>query len=52
MAKVKGGSSSTVREKEPVHKHTSIGGGKVKMSSMNKQLKASYKKYRGQGRGR
>lgn len=31
-------------------KRTSIGNGKVKMSSMNKRKKASWKKYRGQGR--
>lgn len=33
-----------------VHKHTSIGGGILKVSSMNKSRKRSYKKYRGQGR--
>ena len=31
-------------------KSTSIGDGKIKMSSMNKNKKRSYKKYRGQGR--
>jgi hypothetical protein len=31
-------------------KHTSIGNGLVKTSSMNKGKKASFKKYRGQGR--
>lgn len=31
------------------HKRTSIGRGKVKMSSMNKSAKRSFKKYRGQG---
>lgn len=30
-------------------KGTSIGRGKVKMSSMNKNKKRGYKKYRGQG---
>jgi len=33
-----------------IHKHTSIGGGILKTSSMNKSRKRSYKKYRGQGR--
>jgi hypothetical protein len=33
-----------------VHKHTSIGGGVLKTSSMNKSKKHSYKVYRGQGR--
>ena len=31
------------------NKRTSIGRGKVKMSSMNKSAKKSFKKYRGQG---
>ena len=31
-------------------KSTSIGDGKIKMSSMNKNKKRSYKKYRGQGK--
>ena len=31
-------------------KGTTIGNGKIKMSSMNKRKKANYKKYRGQGR--
>jgi hypothetical protein len=30
-------------------KRTSIGGGKRKMSSMNKSKRRNYKKYRGQG---
>ena len=34
---------------EPTKKRTSIGRGKVKMSSMNKNKRANYKKYRGQG---
>ena len=33
-------------------KRTSIGGGKVKKSSMNKSKKRSYKKYNGQGKHR
>lgn len=32
------------------HKRTSQGGKKPKMQTMNKSKKASYKKYRGQGR--
>jgi hypothetical protein len=35
-------------EKAP--KRTSIGRGRVAMSSMNKKKKASWKKYRGQGK--
>ena len=35
---------------EPIMKSTSIGRGRVKMSSMNKSKKASFKKYRGQGK--
>tara|TARA_R110000744_G_scaffold148588_4_gene261653 strand:- start:572 stop:709 length:138 start_codon:yes stop_codon:yes gene_type:complete len=31
-------------------KGTSIGNGKLKMSSMNKSKRRDYKKYRGQGR--
>ena len=34
---------------EPTKKRTSIGRGKIKMSSMNKNKRANYKKYRGQG---
>ena len=33
-------------------KRTSIGGGKVKKSSMNKSKRRSYKKYNGQGKRR
>ena len=33
-----------------VPKSTSIGNGKLKMSSMNKSKRASFKKYRGQGK--
>jgi len=35
---------------EPVLKRTSQGGRKPKMQTMNKNKKASFKKYRGQGR--
>jgi len=35
---------------QKVNKKTSIGRGNIKMSSMNKSKKASFKKYRGQGR--
>ena len=35
---------------EPVIKGTSIGNGAIKLSSMNKSKKRSYKAYRGQGR--
>lgn len=40
----------TTQSIDPTHKRTSIGGGKIKMASMNKSKKASFKKYRGQGR--
>ncbi len=43
-------SSSTTRAHTPVHKRTSQGGKKPKLSSMSKVEKRSYKKYRGQGR--
>ena len=35
---------------EPKTKRTSIGNGKVKMSSMNKHKRRSWKKYKGQGK--
>ena len=35
---------------EPTNKRTSIGRKNVKMSSMNKNKKRSFKKYRGQGK--
>lgn len=35
---------------EPTKKGTSIGGGLIKLQTMNKSKKRSYKKYRGQGR--
>lgn len=34
----------------PVAKRTTIGRGKLKMSSMNKSKRRSYKPYRGQGK--
>jgi len=39
---------TSTHERTP--KSTSIGRGKVKMASMNKHKKRSYKKYRGQGK--
>lgn len=48
MAKVKQNLSSKAHQ--PVHKRTSQGGRRVKTSSMNKNKKACFKKYRGQGR--
>jgi len=33
-----------------IQKHTSIGGGILKTSSMNKATRRCYKKYKGQGR--
>lgn len=36
--------------KIPTDKRTSQGRGKIKLSSMNKHRKRSYKKYKGQGR--
>lgn len=48
MAKQRGiGAQTTI---EPTIKGTSIGRGTLKMSSMNKSKKRSYKKYRGQGK--
>jgi hypothetical protein len=50
MAKiVKQGTAKKLLNGE-VKKGTSIGGGKTKVSSMNKSKRSSYKKYRGQGR--
>jgi len=46
MAKIK----QNEKQREPVHKRTKQGGRVVKTSSMNKNQKANYKKYRGQGR--
>jgi hypothetical protein len=50
MAKKKGNVFGTVVVYEKKHKRTSIGGGRVKTSSMNKNKKRSYKKYNQQGR--
>jgi len=46
MAKV----TFSVGQHEATHKRTSIGGKKPKLSSMNKDQKRSYKRYRGQGK--
>ena len=48
MAKVK--KSDVAWKPEPVVKGTSIGNGTLKMASMNKHKKRSFKAYRGQGR--
>ena len=48
MAKTVGGIGSLTGHVRN-HKKTSIGRGNVKFSSMNKNKKASFKKYRGQG---
>jgi hypothetical protein len=40
----------TVQNYEPTHKRTQQGGKIRKTSTMNKSFKASYKKYRGQGK--
>jgi len=48
MAKIK--QSLTGNNHETLHKRTSQGGRRVKTSSMNKNKKACFKKYRGQGR--
>lgn len=42
--------SGTSWHPDPVNKKTSIGRKNIKFSSMNKGKKASFKKYRGQGR--
>jgi hypothetical protein len=47
MAKSMG---ATAWKPEASSKGTSIGNGIVKLSSMNKSKKRSYKKYRGQGK--
>jgi len=48
MAKQRGiGTHTSI---EPTNKATSIGNGNIKISSMNKHKKRSYKKYRGQGK--
>jgi len=43
---------STGKSHTTVHKRTSQGGNRPKTSAMNKSQKASFKAYRGQGRGR
>ena len=50
MAKKKGNVFGTVVVYEKKHKRTSIGGGRVKTSTMNKHKRKSYKKYKGQGK--
>ena len=50
MAKKKGNVFGTVVVYEKKHKITSIGGGRVKTSTMNKSKRRSYKKYKGQGK--
>ena len=51
MAKARGGlgTASTI---DHVSKRTTIGRGKLKMSSMNKNKRRSYKPYVGQGKRR
>jgi len=52
MAKAKGGGVGSIglmRGHVRNPKKTSIGNGNVKFSSMNKNKKASFKRYRGQG---
>jgi len=43
-------SSASTKAHTPVHKRTSQGGKKPKLSSMSKVEKRNHKKYRGQGR--
>jgi hypothetical protein len=43
-------SSGIAWKPDTAKKRTSIGGGKIKMSSKNKGKKRGFKKYRGQGR--
>jgi len=50
MAKTKGNVYGAVVLYEKKHKRTTIGGGRVKTSSMNKHKRKSYKKYKGQGK--
>ena len=51
MAKNKGNVYGTIIVYEKKLKRTSIGGGRIKTSSMNKSKRKSYKRYNGQGRG-
>ena len=46
MARIK----QTEKVREPIHKRTCQGGRVPKTSSMNKSFRASFKKYRGQGK--
>jgi hypothetical protein len=50
MSKAKGNVYGAVVLYEKKHKRTSIGGGRVKTSTMNKHKRKSYKKYKGQGK--
>ena len=50
MAKKKGNVYGAVVLYEKKHNRTSIGGGRVKTSTMNKSKRRSYKKYKGQGK--
>ena len=50
MAKKKGNVFGAVVLYEKKHNRTSIGGGRVKTSTMNKSKRRSYKKYKGQGK--
>ena len=50
MSKPKGNVYGAVVLYEKKHKRTSIGGGRVKTSTMNKHKRKSYKKYKGQGK--
>tara|TARA_B100000900_G_C20540064_1_gene700059 strand:- start:397 stop:549 length:153 start_codon:yes stop_codon:yes gene_type:complete len=50
MSKKKGNVYGAVVLYEKKYKRTSIGGGRVKTSTMNKSKKRSYKKYKGQGK--
>lgn len=51
MAKAKGGGGlGQILRPDVKPKGTSIGRGTFKRSSLNKKKKASYKKYRGQGK--
>ena len=50
MAKTKGNVYGAIVLYEKKHKRTSIGGGRVKTSTMNKHKRKSYKKYKGQGK--
>ena len=51
MAKKRGNLYGNIIVYEKKHKRTSIGGVRVKTSSMNKSKRKNYKRYKGQGRG-